>query len=188
MAGHVLHHSGLLTWFHNDTDNLEKDIKKELLNSRMDSFGNVPIYLVDNERASFLMKVIDYSEGIDSNFTFYYPRTGTSITEDVNRKGKALPLELISSDIIPVLVKKGGARELIIYTNTPYDGDVYKRLVGYSLSFATGLIDKIGIGMPDYNPAKHAEEVSSIALGFSREEEIEPFSFNASILDFLEGR
>ncbi|MGE5475526.1 MAG: hypothetical protein ACM3Q1_02640 [Bacteroidales bacterium] len=184
----TIHHSGLLTWFHNE-GNLEHNIKAELANARMEAYGDIPICLIDNERAAFLMKVVNNAQSIDSGFVFYYPKIGTSITVDEKRAGRALPLELISADIIPVLIRKDGARELLIYANIPYDPESYKRLIGYSLSFATGLIEKIRIGLPNYNPAQHRQEISTIRLGFDqRNEEIETFSFNSSIMDLLEDK
>lgn len=182
-----IRHSGLLMWFQNGSG-LEKNIRAELANARIGAYGETPICLVDNARATFLMRVVDSAERFDSDFLFYYPKTGTSVTVDEDRTGRKLPLELISSDIIPVLIRSANSRVMLIYANTPYDAESYRRLVGYGLSFASGLIERIRIGLPDYNPAQHKQEVDEIRLGFdSRSEEIEPFSYNRTIMTLMEG-
>ncbi|WP_218060754.1 hypothetical protein, partial [Alishewanella sp. HH-ZS] len=62
-----------------------------------------------------------------------------------------------------------------------------RNLMAYGLSFASGLIGKIKIGMPNYNPARDDELARQARLAFhSRPEEISPFSFNRSILDLLQ--
>ena len=103
------------------------------------------------------------------------------------RTGKELPLELLAADVIPTVLTKGGAKELIIYANESFDTASYKNLMAYGLSFASGLITSIRIGMPNYNPARDEEVARQARLAFhSRPEDISPFSFNRSILDLLQ--
>jgi hypothetical protein len=74
-----------------------------------------------------------------------------------------------------------------LFANIQYEAESYRRLVGYALSFAGGLIDKIKIGLPNYNTAQHKNEVVEIRLGFGhRSEVIEPFSYNSTLVTLLE--
>lgn len=183
------YHAGLLIWLHNDHENIEKSILTDLAPSRLDIEGEVPYYVVDNGRASFLLKVVDdlRRRASGGDHQFFYPRIGTSITVDEMRTGKELPLELLASDIIPAVVTKDGSKELILYANESFDLDSYKNLMAYGLSFASGLITTIRIGMPNFNAARDEEVVSQARLLFhNRDEEINPFSFNRSILDLLQ--
>lgn len=183
------YHSGLLIWLHNDHEDIEKSILADLAPSRLDFEGEVPYYVVDNGRASFLLKVVDdlRRRASGGDYQFFYPRIGTSITVDEMRTGKELPLELLASDIIPAVVTRNGSKELILYTNESFDLDSYKNLMAYGLSFASGLITAIRIGMPNFNAARDEEAVSQARLVFhNRAEEISPFSFNRSILDLLQ--
>lgn len=183
------YHAGLLIWLHNDHENIEKSILSDLASSRLDIEGEVPYYVVDNGRASFLLKVVDdlRRRASDGDHQFFYPRIGTSITVDEMRTGKELPLELLASDIIPAVVTTDGSKELILYANESFDIDSYKNLMAYGLSFASGLITTIRIGMPNFNAARDEEVVSQARLLFhNRDEEISPFSFNRSILDLLQ--
>ncbi|WP_323644713.1 hypothetical protein [Pectobacterium versatile] len=183
------YHSGLLIWFHNDHENIEKSILADLAPARLDLDTDIPFYVIDNGRATFLLKVVDdlRKRSIGGDYHFFYPRIGTSITVDEMRTGKELPLELLASDIIPAVLTKGGTKELIIYANESFDSTSYKNLMAYGLSFSSGLINKINIGMPDYNPARDGEVAQMARLAFhNRPEEIIPFSFNRSILDLLQ--
>lgn len=184
-------HAGLLIWLHNDQEDIEKSILADLAPSRLDLEGEVPYYVVDNGRATFLLKVVDdlRRRSLGGDYEFFYPRIGTSITVDVMRTGKELPLELLASDIIPAVVTKDGTKELILYANESFDLDSYKNLMGYGLSFASGLITTIRIGMPNFNAAHDEEAVNQARLVFhDRPEEINAFSFNRSILDLLQER
>lgn len=183
------YHAGLLIWLHNDHEDIEKSILADLARSRLEVEGEVPYYVVDNGRASFLLKVVDdlRRRASGGDYQFFYPRIGTAITVDEMRTGKELPLELIASDIIPAVVTKDGSKELILYANENFDLDSYKNLMAYGLSFASGLITSIRIGMPNFNAARDDEVVSQARLVFhNRAEEISPFSFNRSILDLLQ--
>lgn len=184
------YHAGLLIWLSNDRDNIEKNILADLAPARLDLDTDIPFYVIDNGRATFLLKVVDdlRKRSNDGEYQFFYPRIGTSITVDEMRTGKELPLELLASDIIPaVLTTKDGIKELIIYANESFDITSYKNLMAYGLSFSSGLITSIKIGMPDYNHTRDDEAVQKARLAFNnRPEEIIPFSFNRSILDLLQ--
>ncbi|VEI18613.1 Uncharacterised protein [Serratia plymuthica] len=183
------YHAGLLIWFHNDHDNIEKSILADLAPTRLDLGTDIPFYVIDNGRASFLMKVVDdlRKRSIGGDYHFFYPRIGTSITVDEMRTGKELPLEVLASDVIPAVLTKEGTKELIIYANESFDSTSYKNLMAYGLSFSSGLITNISIGMSDYNPARDGEVAQTARLAFhNRPEEIIPFSFNRSILDLLQ--
>lgn len=182
-------HAGLLIWLHNDHEDIEKSILGDLAPSRLDLNTDAPFYVIDNGRATFLLKVVDdlRRRSAGGDYQFFYPRIGTSITVDEMRTGKELPLELLAADIIPAVLTVGGAKELIIYANESFDSTSYKNLMAYGLSFASGLITSIKIGMPNYNPARDEEVAAQARLAFhSRPEEISPFSFNRSILDLLQ--
>jgi hypothetical protein len=182
-------HSGLLVWLHNDDEDIEKNILHDLFAARLDIEGDDPFYVVDNARASFLLKVVDdlKRKSAGGEYEFFYPRIGTSITVDERRTGKILPLELIAADIIPAVVRKDGKQELIVYANESFDSDSYKNLIAYGLNFAFGLITTLRIGMPDFNPARDQESADKARLAFHhRSEEITPFSFNRSILDLIQ--
>ncbi|EGW21156.1 GapS4a family protein [Methylobacter tundripaludum] len=197
------HHSGLLVWLQNDKDNIEQNIKSDLSNSQLEQSNDVPVYLIDNARASFLLKVVDdlkrrsnkdnvddlTTRSVKGNVEFFYPQIGTSMGVNESRTGKMIPLELIAADIIFGFIRntEGSVQELVIYANQTFSVDSYKRLIAYALQFVSGSVSVIKIGMPDYNPTHHGNDAKQARLVFNRREEsITPFSFERSILNFLD--
>lgn len=185
-ARRIIFHSGLLIWVHNDENDIERDIKPILSKIRLEQATDIPVYVIDSGRAGFLMKVLDDIARRSSLWEFFFPAIGTAVTVDEARTGDFLPLELLASDIIPVVTRDGNKTEILLYANQPFGGDAYKKLMAYGLQFCSGLVTKISIGMPDYNAATDAAEANRARLAFSeRTEVIEPFSFNRSILALI---
>ncbi len=180
---------GLLIWLHNDKENIECDIISILAKTRIEQNIKYPMYLIDNARASFLLKTIDDVNNRFNNkkINFFYPKIGSTILVEENRTGNSLPLELIASEIIPFTIDDENGRSLVFYANQSFTPDAYKKLIAYALQFSSGLVKNIKIGIPDYNPTKHEQEAKIARMSFSsRDEVIMPFSFNRSILSFLE--
>lgn len=184
------YHSGLLIWLQNDLDGIEQDIKPTLSNSsRLDMACDAPIYVIDNARASFLVKIVNnlISRSLNGQYHFFYPRIGTGLTEENTRTGPIIPLELIASDIISAVIETEKERELIIYADESFNKENYKMLIDYALKFNSSLLKTIYIGMNDYNPAINKHDADTVRAGFSeRTEQIIPFSFKSTILDLLE--
>lgn len=181
-------HAGLLIWMQNDDSDLERGIISEISNVRLDTDFTTPVYVVDNARATFLLNVTDSLKRLTSHgeYEFYYPRIGTALTVDENRKGKILPLELVGADIIPAIIRAGETNELVLFANEKFDKDAYEKMIAYGLNFANGLVEKIHIGLEDYNPAQDEATARMARMAFhARTEKIVPFSFKRSILDLL---
>lgn len=179
-------HSGLLLWLCSADSDKDKDIKPSLANVRLDYNIQYPVYLIDNARALFISNIIKNaqehfkSEAIE----FFYPPIGTTITAAEPRSGTFLPLELISSDIVPVLHKNNEQVELTFYANQAFTIDSYTKLISYALQFSSGLVAHIRIGMPNYNPSYHENDAETARMKFAdRLEKITPFCFNETILN-----
>lgn len=182
-------HVGLLIWLQNDLTDLERDILTELSTSRLEGEFTTPVYVIDNARATFLLKVTDSLKRTsnDEEYDFYYPRMGTGLTVDENRKGKILPLELIAADVIPALIKRGENQELVLFANQEFNQNSYERMIAYGLNFANGLVENIHIGMSNYNPAQDENVAKLARMAFhGRTEKVTPFTYNRSILDLLQ--
>jgi len=181
-------HSGVLIWLQNDDEDIERDIKPLLAKSRLGQTDDTPFYVIDNARATFLLNVVDDARRrFQAGWKFLYPPIGTALKPDESRVGEVLPLELVASDIVPLVAKVDGSNELVLYANELFSEHAYKKLIAYGLHFASGLVDKIQIGMPNYNAAHDDAEATRARLAFAgRPEEVRPFSFKRSILDYLQ--
>lgn len=182
-------HIGVLVWLHNDIDSLDRNILPTIAKSRLNLDGDTPYYVIDSGRASFLLKVInDLSNKSNGNYQFYYPKIGTSILVDLDRKGKFLPIELISSDIITAIVDIDGKNKFYLYSREEFNELTCKNMIAYALNFSAGLVNEIYIGFPDYNPTQDGNIVTQVNLSFSgRSERIQVFSYNESILNLFQG-
>ena len=183
-----IYHSGLLIWVHNDDSDIDRDIKPVLSKIRLEQDSDTPVYLIDGGRAGFLWKVMDDIRQRGKSWSFFYPLIGTVTTVDEPRTGDFLPLEMVASDVFPIVIDDGDKKEMILYANQPFSADAYKKLMAYALRFCTSLVTNIKIGMPDYNAATDKSQADMARLAFSdRQEKIEPFSFNRSFLTILNG-
>lgn len=181
-------HSGLLIWLQEDELDIEHNIKPILANTQLAIKSKVPIYLIDNHRASFLFNIIEDLKGRseDGEVNFWYPKIGTALSVDENRDGSFLPLELIASDIVTATVETQHGKEMIIYANQSFGPEAYRRLIAYGLHFCSGLINTIRIGMPDYNAANDDFQAKEARFAFpDRREKIIPFSYKKTFINLL---
>lgn len=181
-------HVGLLVWLQEDEKDIERDIKPLLANTQLINKNKVPIYLIDNERASFLFNVIEDLKTRTKNgeLQFFYPRIGTALSLNEDRINTFLPLEMIASDIIPTIVETEQGREMVIYANQSFGPDAYKKLIAYGLHFCTSLIKTIRLGMPDYNAANDDQKAKEVRFLFpDRSEKIIPFSYKKTFISLL---
>ncbi len=184
---HIVH-LGILVWLHNNEDEIDRDIIPTIAKSRPDLEGDITFFVVDGSRANFLLKVVKnlISNSNDGYYQFYYPKIGTAISLDENRKGSMLPIELIASDIIPAIVTINNKNFFYLYSKADFDEDVYTNLIAYALDFTVGLVNEIYIGFPDYNAAQHKELADRAKLSFKdRKEEIKAFSYIESVLNLV---
>ena len=179
-------HSGLLLWICSADGDENKDIKPSLANIRLDYTIQYPVYLIDNARALFISTIIKNAQEHYKSGTieFFYPPIGTTVTAAEPRSGFFLPLELIASDIVPVLHKNNEQVELVFYANQVFTVDSYIKLISYPLQFSSGLVTNIRIGMPNYNSSYHENDAEIARMKFAdRREKITPFCFNETILN-----
>lgn len=179
-------HIGILIWLHNDDSNLNQDILPILAKSRLGLGDDIPYYVIDSGRASFVLDVVNDLDKKSKfqGYQFYYPKIGTSILADESRKGDFLPIELIASDIITAIFSVNDKKHFCLYARESFSEMSYKNMMAYALDITASLIDDIWIGFPDYNPVKDERIANKVKMSFKdRDESIEPFSYNSTILD-----
>ncbi|PTB87558.1 hypothetical protein C9939_00720 [Pseudidiomarina aestuarii] len=185
-----IRHNGLLVWTHCGQNSLEANIRQHLSKIRIPDEIIHPIYLIDNERASFLIQTINHAKHkhTECDRKFYYPKIGTAIYDEQDRYGDHLPLELISSDIVPwKITKSNDAVEISIYANQEFEKETYQKLMFYAYSFSAGISSSISLGTTNYNEAHHKHDADSCKLSFKgKTEKVIPFSFGSSFLSLLE--
>ena len=160
--------SGLLFWLSNNDEHKEFNILPEIANSTFS--GNELVYdkiiVVDNARMNFLFNLIQPIKNIfgEDNFDFVYHKTGmnNAITQRLSF-GKKLPVQYISSDIIPIRITKNDDVILVIGSRDDFEKNDLLRLIALSKEFNhLEATSKTLISFPDYNKLVHHDIVTSV--------------------------
>ncbi|MFK4390437.1 hypothetical protein CN563_02770 [Bacillus sp. AFS026049] len=167
ISNHILENqvSGVLFWI-SSKDDMEKDIVKEVnlfRNTEKINYG--PIYLVDNKRANFLYKTINYSKKKFGGYKFFYHTTGYNDNDPYVKKdfGDKLPVQLINTNILPIRVDPtNDGPTLLLFINESFNEKSLKRVMGFSQRLTHSWAKNIIILFPDYLEVEHKNVVQSV--------------------------
>lgn len=180
-------HRGLLVWVHSDKASLERDIRLDLGGIQLSPEHTTPVFLVDSGRASFIYNAIRHYQNLGlGDYDFYYPRLGNSISADHERFGKALPLELIASDMIPIRGRQNGKPLLYLYVREKFSAQSLKKAYALTRDFGDAWVENINIGFDDYNESHHSQSRDEALFAFENRTTVSIFSYKSGLLSLLE--
>lgn len=168
-------------------------------NSLVDGLGNIrlpdttgveSLSLVDNKRAQFLYESINFvfQEYGKENVEFFYLDTGLNNSSlDKIYSGKEMPIEYISTSILPFLANVNGNTTFILVTEEPFNENYLKRLISLSHLFTRELSSEVMIVFQDYHDMEHSEAVRDAFNSFSSEEYIKKIKIRKMHFDFRDG-
>lgn len=168
--------SGVIFWI-SSKDDIERDIIKEInqfKNSEKIEFG--PIYLVDNNRANFLYRSINYAKNKFGEYKFYYHPTGYNDNDPFVSKnfGNKLPVQLINTNILPVRVDPNGTGPtLLLFVNEQFNENSLKRIMGFTMRLTRSWAKQVIILFLDYLEIEHKNIVQSTKRLFEDNEFIQ---------------
>lgn len=151
----------LLFWVTNNENNNHSTIK-EIINtypSTKEDYNQ--LIVADNRIISFhydLRKFINATFKDAISIEYFYPNTGLNetITELRLLQGKKLPIDWITSPIIPYRINlKDDKNVLVLGLNEVFEEDSFKRLTGLSQNLTSGWCNKIILCFPDYRYQEH---------------------------------
>ncbi|HGC4283533.1 TPA: hypothetical protein ACIYLY_002015, partial [Escherichia coli] len=121
---------GVLFYLNNDESDSNDNIKGEIINHRIDSTLKFnAIHLVDNARAKFLYNSISFIKKKHGEISFFCLNTTLNVSSST-RHSKIMPVEYITSPIIPISVPDDNGRKFILLCDFNYSkeslGLVYK--------------------------------------------------------------
>ncbi|PEW76307.1 hypothetical protein CN424_19340 [Bacillus cereus] len=184
---------GVIFWIdRNDSDGTEcHSLLDKLDNIRVSETASLDsLTLVDNKRAQFLFEAISfmYKEYGEENVKYFYLDTGLN-NSSMEKKyfGKQLPIEYISSSVIPFAVESNGSKTLILITEEPFDENYLKRLIGLAHSFTRDFSGEVVIIFPDYHDMHHKDAVRNAYSSFSADEFINKVKLKKMNPDFRDG-
>lgn len=168
-------YAGILIWLHS---NVSSDAKQEIIseleniNIPSDIELNHPIYVIDNNQASFIYCSKSF---VDTNYkgreiSFFYQKTGNnSSDQNWNSSGSLLPVDLITSKIIIFKATDPLTNDdtVIIAVNENFTQENLKKIMGLAHNITSNLPSKIDICFPDLNNLSHSNIVSETKNLFS---------------------
>lgn len=178
---------GILFWINNIPDE-NTDISKKLIKIEIPKgYTHDGIILVDNVRMDFIFDSIQYVNSkypkseFDIEFTYF--NTGMN-NDDANMKGgEILPVQYLSSNIIPFRIQHKLTREvtLLLCTNDHFEDNELIKLMGLAKNIGTNYQAKTVIAFPDYNKLKHEHTTETVKqtfedLSFIKELTVENFN------------
>lgn len=154
------HYKGLLFCISSLDSELEYDFV-EYVDDNIDFEKNnfEEIFVVDNKRATFIVSCIKNAERYMPNAStkFIYQNTGKNMEKSqLLLSGGKLPIQLINSEIIPIVKEDKDKISCLIFCNNPYSKENASRLIWLSHKLC-GLTNEIKIYLPNYDDNKQYE-------------------------------
>ena len=165
------HFKGLQFWLSSFDKEKQFDMI-ENIDSDID-FGNnqfEEIYVVDNKKATFLASCIKTAESYlnHSKVKFLYQNTGKNMDkEQLLITGDSLPVQLINSEILPIIKEDNGKISCLIFCANLYSKENLSRLIWFSHKLC-GLTNEIRVYFSDYDNNKEYE-VNAVKQTFKDE-------------------
>ena len=154
------HYKGLLFCLSSLDSELEYDFVEYIDNGIEFGKNNFEeIFVVDNKRATFLVSSIKNAANYMSGATtkFIYQNTGKNMEKSqLLLSGEKLPVQLINSEIIPIVKEDRDKISCLIFCNNPYSKENTSRLIWLSHKLC-GLTNEIRIYLPNYDDNKQYE-------------------------------
>lgn len=168
--GRNLEFDGLVTFFSSSPEEEHTSFFKEKgleLSIPSDDFDS--IFFLDNKRATFLYSAIlaakEYSG--DRTYSFIYPATGANLDpEHLTLAGGLLPLELMCSDVLPILIQKDNINQVLIFCNDSIEDAYLKRIIWLAHRIC-GFAERTVIFFPDYDPTVHDRMINTTKQAFA---------------------
>jgi hypothetical protein len=162
---------GILFWINNIKD--ETDMTSKLSGIKIPKgYNHDGIILVDNNKMGFIFDSITYvnnkySSNHDVRFSYFI--TGMNNDDQNIRQGKILPVQYLSSSILPFRVQNQLTDEvtLVICTSDNFDEDGLVKLMGLAKNIGNNMQTKTVIAFPDYNKTDHEQRVDLIKQSFN---------------------
>lgn len=182
--------SGVVFWINRnigDGKEYECVIDKVTTMRLGEDVNKINITLVDNKRAQFLFDILTYANKKygEEKINFFYIGTGlNNISLDRVYKGKVMPVEYLSANVIPLVVENGCESMLLLVTSEPFCESYLRRLIGVAQEITNTLAASVEIIFSDYNKFEHEEIVKKVKFDFEDESFLKKVSVVTYKIDF----
>lgn len=160
--------SGVIFWISQEDDDKTDIISKVSNFHNTDKIDYGPIYLVDNNKISFLSSVVKYAQSYFDDYNFEYYKTGfNNNPAEFHDYGKVLPVQLINTNILPIRFTKDSKKGIAIFLNEQFTEDSLIKAAGFSKLISKDWPEIINIFYSDYNKLEHSNIVERVKTSFS---------------------
>lgn len=164
--------TGVIFWLSSSDDTYD-DLVSKISNTRLDqNLRFESIHIVDNQRIGFIYDVMTW---LRANFDeqqiyYYYPETSLSyVDKSILRSGKVLPVEFLTSPILPIQIKGTTPDEQDTFCIACMDGfeqDGVRRLIQAAREYTNEVSCNYLFLFPNYINSHHSDLVSKAKVGF----------------------
>lgn len=160
--------SGVIFWVSQGDDDGTDLISKVCNFNNTDKIDYGPIYLVDNNKLSFISKVIKYVQKNFDDYNFEYHKTGfNNNPAEFQDYGKVLPVQLINTNILPIRFIEDSNSGISVFLNEPFTEESLIKVIGFSKLISKDWPEKVYIFYSNYNKLSHSNIVERVRSNFS---------------------
>ncbi|MBT0729323.1 hypothetical protein [Rosenbergiella nectarea] len=158
---------GVLFYLNNDENESNDNIKSQIINSRIDSsLKYTAIHVIDNSRAKFLYNSLKFIKKRHGEISFFCLNTTLNITSSV-RHSKIMPVEYITSPIIPVSIFNENGRRLILLCDFDYSKESLGLVYKLARKLCSDFVSHYEIYFRRYNKLTDSPSVDEVKMAQS---------------------
>jgi hypothetical protein len=160
---------GIIFWLNNVDDDSQDLLQKLFKIEAPKDFNHDGIFLVDNNRIEFIFKAIEFVKRKypEKQVEFTYFNTGFNNDDSAAKNGTIMPVQYLSSNIIPMRVQNDNNKNtLILCTKESFEQDDLIKLIGLAKNITANFQANTIIAFPDYDKLIHEQIVDSVKQTF----------------------
>ena len=180
---------GVLMMINSDQDSISYNLIEKQFASikipRLEKFKQ--IYIIDNNRASFIYSAIQHSKlnRSDAKLKFLYHHTGLNQNPDrLAYSGTVMQVEQLGNSILPIIMESESKTSLFLFVNEMYTLDSLKRILWLAIKLGGGFVE-IRIYFKKFKYATSQLEIASVKNEFKDQDTLSRTTIhNLDILNF----
>ena len=160
---------GIIFWLNNVDDDSSDLLQKLSTIVAPNDFSHDGIFLVDNKKIEFIFDSIEFVKhkypGNQIEFTYF--NTGFNSDDSVSKNGTIMPVQYLSSNILPLRVQTNiNENRLIICSRENFEQNDLIKLIGLAKNITANYQANTVIAFPNYDRLQHEQIVNNVKQSF----------------------
>lgn len=160
---------GIIFWLNNVEDESQDLLQKLFKIEAPKDFNHDGIFLIDNKKIEFIFDGIEFVKRKYPNkkIEFTYFNTGFNSDDLAVKNGEIMPVQYLSSNIIPIRVQTDIEKNtFILCSREKFEQNELIKLIGLAKNITANYQANTIIAFPDYNRLQHEQIVDSAKQTF----------------------